>query len=98
MNIQQEIKNFLSSGSYEFVISNHVSGFRVKIKDAQYGETSFDTGSNIESMILACISRHNHILNIRKAEKAEQLAKRKKELGAELSEVSTQLDSLTIER
>ena len=95
MNIHNEIRNFLSTGSREFRISNHVSGFRVTIRDWQYGETSFDTGSNLESMILACIDRHDRFVDIKKVEKAKQLAQRKKELRAELEEVSHALNALS---
>ena len=95
MNIHKEIKNFLSTGSREFRISNHASGFRVTIRDWQYGETSFDTGSNLESMILGCIDRHDRLVDIKKAEKAKQLAQRKNELRAELEEVSHALNALS---
>ncbi len=95
MNIHNEIKSFLADGSRKIVISNHVSGFRVTLSDWQYGETSFDTGSNLESMILACIDRHDRFVDIKKVEKAQQLAKRKKELRAELEEVSHALNALS---
>jgi hypothetical protein len=95
MNIHNEIKCFLADGSRKIVISNHVSGFRVTLSDWQYGETSFDTGSNLESMILTCIDRHDHIVGVKKVEKAKQLAKRKKELRAELEEVSYALNALS---
>jgi len=95
---QHELKCFLSTGSREFVISNHVSGFRITIKDWQYGETSFETGSDIERMILNCINRHDHIVEIRKFEKAKQLVKRRQELKAELEEVSTEIEALSEER
>ncbi len=92
---QHELKCFLSTGSREFVISNHVSGFRITIRDWQYGETSFDTGSDIERMILNCINRHDHIVEIRKVEKAKQLAKRKRELTEELEDVSRRLEVIS---
>jgi hypothetical protein len=92
---QHELKCFLSTGSREFVISNHVSGFRITIKDWQYGETSFETGSDIERMILNCINRHDHIVEIRKVEKAKQLAKRKRELTEELEDVSRRLEVIS---
>jgi hypothetical protein len=92
---QHELKCFLSTGSREFVISNHVSGFRITIKDWQYGETSFETGSDIERMILNCINRHDHIVEIRKVEKAKQLAKRKRELTEELEDVSRRLEFIS---
>jgi hypothetical protein len=98
MSIQHEIKSFLSTGSKDVVISNHVSGFRVTIKDWQYGETSFETGSDIERMILNCIDRHDQIVEIRKLEKAKQLFKRRRELEADLEEVSTKLEALSEER
>lgn len=94
MNIHNEIKCFLAEGSRKFAISNHVSGFRVAVIDWQYGETSFETGSNIENMILICIDRHNHIVDVKKIEKAKQLEKRKEELRAELEEVSHALNAL----
>ena len=94
MNIHNEIKCFLADGSRKIVISNHVSGFRVTLSDWQYGETSFDTGSNLESMILACIDRHDHIVGVKKVEKAKQLEKRQEDLRAELEEVSYALKAL----
>jgi hypothetical protein len=97
MNIHNEIKSFLADGfnARKIVISNHVSGFRVTINDWQYGETSFDTGSNLESMIMTCIDRHERFVDIKKVEKAKQLAQRKKELKAELEEVSHALNALS---
>jgi hypothetical protein len=90
-----KLKYFLSTGSRQVVISNHVSGFRITIRDWQYGETSFETGSDIERMILNCIDRHDKIVEIRKVEKAKQLAKRKRELRAELEEVSRELEVIS---
>lgn len=93
--IQNKIRDFLSQDiSTHIRISSHCSGFRVTIHTSRFGETSFDTGPNLEQMILGCIERHNSMLSIRKESMIEELEKEKKDLEREMSRLSRDIESL----
>jgi len=92
------IKDFLSKGlSRQFVVTNHVSGYRVTLKDFEYGEVCSDTGSNVSDLMLTCMSRYDNNVKKLKAEKIEKLSRRKKEIQRELEEVSNDLTNIMLE-
>ena len=95
--MNEHIKSFLSEGfGRNFIIGNHVSGFRVTIRDSEYGEVTFSTGNNVETLMLDCINQFNNSVKVKAAEKVKRLARRKKEIQKELEEVSTELTNIAL--
>jgi phosphopantetheine adenylyltransferase len=74
-----------------------VSGYRVTIKDFEYGEVCSYTGSNVSDLMLTCISKYDDNVKKLKAEKVEKLSRRKKEIQRELEEVSNELTNIMLE-
>lgn len=95
--LHPKVKLFLSKGfSRNFIIGNHVSGFRVTVRDSDYGEVTFSTGNDVETLMLDCIKQFDNSVKIKEAEKVKRLARRKKEIQKELEEVSTELANITL--
>jgi len=93
------INKFLSEDlSREFVIKHHVSGYRVTLKDSDYGEITFDTHASIQYGMLHCIERYNDVVSRKEKEKIESLARRKKQIQKELEEVSRELTAITLNK
>ena len=96
--ITNNMKDFLNEGlSRQFVITNHVSGYRVTLKDFEYGEVCSLTGWNISDLIRTCISKYDNNVNKLKAAKVEELSRRKKEIQKELEEVSNELRNIMLD-
>jgi len=92
------MKDFLNEGlSRQFVITNHVSGYRVTLKDFEYGEICSDTGPRFLSLIEKCIRKYDNNVKKLKAAKVEKLSRRKKEIQRELEEVSNELTNIMLE-
>jgi hypothetical protein len=92
------IKDFLNEGlSRQVVITNHVSGYRVTLKDSEYGEVCSDTGPRFLSLMEKCISRYDNNVKKLKAEKIEKLSRRKKEIQRELERVSNELTNIMLD-
>lgn len=95
--MNKHIKTFLSEGfGRNFIIGNHVSGFRVTVRDSEYGEVTFSTGNDIDALMHDCIDQFNNSVKVKAAEKVKRLARRKKEIQKELEEVSTELTNITL--
>lgn len=92
------MKDFLNEGlSRQFVITNHVSGYRVTLKDFEYGEICSDTGPRFLSLIEKCIRKYDNNVKKLKAAKVEKLSRRKKEIQRELEEVSNELTNIMLD-
>jgi hypothetical protein len=92
------MKAFLNEGlSRQVVITNHVSGYRVTLKDFEYGEVCSDTGPSMLILVEKCISKYDNNVKKLKAEKVEKLSRRKKEIQRELKEVSNELRNIMLD-
>ena len=84
--MNEHIKTFLSEGfGRNFIIGDHVRGFRVTVRDSEYGEVTFSTGNDIDTLMLDCIDQFNNSVKVKAAEKVKRLARRKKEIQKERS-------------
>jgi hypothetical protein len=96
------INKFLKEDlSREFVVRHHVSGYRVTLKDSDYGEITFATAYHnvpMASVMVDCIERYNDGVSRKEKEKIESLARRKKQIQKELEEVSRELTAITLNK
>ena len=99
LTAQESINKFLGEDlSREFVVKHHVSGYRVTLKDSDYGEITFATGASMPYLMVDCIERYNAGINRKEKEKIESLARRKKQIQKELEEVSRELTAITLNK
>jgi len=104
MKNSHTIHDFLGEDfSREIVIKYHVSGFRVLIKDSDYGEVTFATGGGksfegAAELIADCINKFSDNIKSKEAEKIRRLALKKKEIQKELEEISRELTEITLSK
>ncbi len=91
------IDKFLDDNGRSFEVRGHVNGYRVTAKDSDFGEITFSTGENIETMMMECIDRWDKIIAKKESEKIERLARRKKEIENELRQVSEELTDIMLQ-
>lgn len=99
---EETIKAFLAEdSSRQIIIRNHVGGYRVTIRQDEYGEVSFSTKNShgrwpYPHMVIDCMKNYNSNIKKRESERIESLRKRKSEIQKELEEVSEELKNITL--